>query len=262
MEMSEARRKAAVVSGGTGGIGSAVCRWLASQGYNVAAVDIREDEAVLEEVRALAAEHAARALFIQEDLSAYAACAAAAERADRALGNITVLVNCAGITHGSLYLGEETPEWMDRVIRVNLLSQMYLTHAVLPYMVKAEGDNKNIVNFSSSAALMGMSPCITYCASKMGIVGMTKAMAAEFAPHGIRVNAIAPGSTRTRMMEEPAAKMGITVEECAEMVAKGSPLGTVCEPEDMARAVAYLIESRVMTGMTLAPNAGLTLYSF
>ena len=260
--MGTERKKTAIVSGGTGGIGSAVCRWFASQGYNVAAVDIREDDNAMEGIRTLAREHGADVLFIQEDLSEYANCASAAERAERELGNITVLVNCAGITHGSLYLGEETPEWMDRIIRVNLLSQMYLTHAVLPYMVKAEGDNKNIVNFSSSAALMGMSPCITYCASKMGIIGMTKAMAAEFAAHSIRVNAVAPGSTRTRMMEEPAAKMGITVEECAEMVAKGSPLGMICEPEDMARAVAYLIDSRVMTGMTLAPNAALTLYSF
>ena len=256
------KKGAAIVSGGTGGIGAAVCRQLASEGYDIAVVDIAEGSRSEELVRSLSEEFGVKALFIKADLIEYAECANAASRADSELGNIAVLINCAGITHGSLFLGEETPEWMDRVIRVNLMSQLYLTHAVLPYMVKAEAGNKNIVNFSSSAALMGLSPTITYCASKMGIIGMTKAMAGEFAQYGIRVNAVAPGSTRTAMMEEPAGKMGLSVDEVAEMVAKSSPLGMICEPEDMARAVSYLISSRVMTGMTLAPNAGLTLYSF
>ena len=257
-----AKKGTALVSGGTGGIGAAVCRQLASEGYDIAVVDIAEGEKSAELVRDLTERFGVKAVFLKADLSRYADCAAAAERAASEPGDITVLINCAGITHGSLFLGEETPEWMDRVIRVNLMSQLYLTHAVLPYMINAEPGNKNIVNFSSSAALMGMSPCITYSASKMGIIGMTKAMANEFMQYGIRVNAVAPGSTKTAMMEEPAGKMGLSVDEVADMVAKSSPLGMICEPEDMARAVSYLINARVMTGMTLAPNAGLTLYSF
>ncbi|MCR5537768.1 MAG: SDR family oxidoreductase [Lachnospiraceae bacterium] len=257
-----AKKGTALVSGGTGGIGAAVCRQLASEGYDIAVVDIAEGEKSAELVRDLTERFGVHAVFLKADLTRYADCAAAAERAASEPGDITVLINCAGITHGSLFLGEETPEWMDRVIQVNLMSQLYLTHAVLPYMIKAGPGNKNIVNFSSSAALMGMSPCITYCASKMGIIGMTKAMANEFTQYGIRVNAVAPGSTKTAMMEEPAGKMGLSVDEVADMVAKSSPLGMICEPEDMAQAVSYLINARVMTGMTLAPNAGLTLYSF
>lgn len=257
------RNGIAIVTGGAGGIGTALCRELAREGYDVVITDYRMNEKAAEMAKSLETEYGIRTLLSRHDLSVYEECTEMVNETVQNLGeDITALINCAGITHGAKFLGEEDPKYFKLVIEANLVSQLNVTHVVLPYMVKAEYDNKNIINFSSSAALAGQSPCITYCASKMGVIGMTKAMANEFAEYGIKVNSIAPGSTRTNMLREPADKFGITVDELAVTVGKQLPLGKICEPEDMAQAMAYLINARLITGMTLAPNSGQTVYSF
>ncbi|HAV38045.1 MAG TPA: 3-oxoacyl-ACP reductase, partial [Massilia sp.] len=164
-------------------------------------------------------------------------------------GRIDVVVNSAGI--GSLDTLAETPDenWA-RVIGVNLTGTFYCVREAVRTM-QASATRGSVINISSSSAINGEGPS-HYCASKAGVMGLTRSAAKEVAASGIRVNTILPGPTRTPMMA------GIP-DEWAEAIVKAVPLGRMGEPEEIARAALFLAseDSSFMTGQNVAVNGGM-----
>jgi 3-oxoacyl-[acyl-carrier protein] reductase len=234
----------ALITGATGGIGAAIARLLRAQG---AAVFITgRDQARLD---ALALELDAPALAI--DLVAPGGPDRLATAAVQAMGGLDILVNNAGISAREPTLDTSDDKWR-RVMAADLDCVFPLSRAALAPM-KANGWGR-IVNISSILAATGLSGMGAYSAAKAGLIGLTKALALEFAADGITVNAIAPGYVRTPMMDmnPPEVK--------AEILAR-IPVGFFGEPEDVAAAVLYLAseEARFVTGATLHINGGMAM---
>lgn len=237
----------AIVTGGGRGIGAAMCRELARQGYDVAIADIVINDAIHQLAAELRQTYSVQAIPVRVDVSDYAMCRAAVEECVDRLGDrLYILVNNASIGSGGPFL-EAKPEEFERVLRIDLCSALNMTHVALPYMVK---HNRGcIVNMSSASALCGIDAGAIYCAAKAGVIGTTKAMAKEFARYGVRVNAIAPGPTRTPML--PNAD--------PELLRSASILGIIGEPEDQAQCLGYIINARNMTGQVLSSNGGMAM---
>ena len=168
-----------------------------------------------------------------------------------AFGKIDILVNNAGVTRDNLVLRMSDEEW-DGVLRVNLKGAFLMTRAAARPMLKAR--TGSIVNVASVVGQMGNAGQANYAASKAGLIGLTKSCAKEFAPRGVRVNAVAPGYIRTAMTE----KLG---EEAREAMLSGVPLGRPGEAEDVARAVRFLAsdEAAYVTGQVLRVCGGMVM---
>jgi NAD(P)-dependent dehydrogenase (short-subunit alcohol dehydrogenase family) len=244
----------AVVTGGASGIGAATARRLARAGADVAVLDRDAERGgqVAGEVRALGR----RALFLELDLSRPEGVPAAVESVVASLGRIDVLVNCAGITgHPApgkvLELAEET--W-DVVFAVNAKAPFLLMQEVGRRMVEA-GRGGRIVNVTSSSAHRALS-MPAYSASKAALGQLTRAAAAELGPHGINVNNVAPGLTRTPIATD------VHAEETMERKVREGPLANllhrVSEPDDVAGTILFLClpDSRQITAQTIHTSAG------
>ncbi|MER2203432.1 SDR family NAD(P)-dependent oxidoreductase [Rhodococcus sp. (in: high G+C Gram-positive bacteria)] len=236
--------KNAVVTGGGRGLGRAIATVLAAQGAAVAVWDLNKDGAE-ETVEAITAA-GGRAIAVAGDAADAAAVAESAARTREELGAITVLVNNAGITNYVPFkdLSEET--W-DQMMRINLKGPFLVTREFVPDMLEAEWGR--IVNISSSSAQTGAPALGHYAASKGGVIGLTKALAIEFAAKGITVNNVPPGFVDTPLLRE-----GFDLDKVAEKM----PMKRPGKPEDIAYAVAYLVseEAAYVTGQTLSVNGG------
>lgn len=234
--------RVALVTAAAGGIGAATVRELAARGCRVAAFDIdAEGLATLPEA----------ALTRRVDGLDPQAMAAALEAVRQHLGPVEILFNNLGRSareRGSLFDVSEEETWRF-VLEISLLSAMRTARAVVGDM-KARGRGR-IVNMSSDAALAGDAGLADYAAAKMGVIGFTRALARELAPHGVTVNAVAPGAIRTRAHDGLAP-------EVLERIKAATPAGFVGEPEDVACAVAFLAsdEARFITGQTVAIDGG------
>lgn len=240
-------RKVAVVTGGGRGIGESIAKVLAAKGIAVAVWDLNAEGA--ERTAASIRESGGTALALSLDVSDPQAIAAAAERTRADLGPVTILVNNAGI---SLYEPFETiteDSW-DRMIRINLKGPFLVTQAIVPDMLDAGWGR--IINISSSSAQSGAAHMGHYAASKGGVIGMTKALAIEFADRGITVNNVPPGFVDTPLLRE-----GRDAEQI-DYFASRMPMKRPGKPEDIAYAVAYLAseEAGYVTGQTLSVNGG------
>ena len=233
--------KTALVTGGAGGIGSAVCRALAADGWQVA-VAYRSSASAAE---ALAEELGGSAVYA--DLTAPDEVEAMFAR----VGGVDLLVNNAGISRYGLLTDLSYRDWQD-LFRVNADGVFLCCRAAIPYMVHRK--QGGILNISSMWGQVGASCEAAYSASKAAVIGLTQALAKELAPSGIRVNCIAPGVIRTRMLE------GFTEAELEELRLE-TPLERLGTPEDVGHLAAFLASDRArfITGQVVGLNGGFVI---
>lgn len=246
--------KTALLTGANSGFGRAIALGLAREGADVAVNYVVNPEAAKEvvgEIRAMGR----RAIAVEADVSDRSQVEAMVSRVLEAFGRIDILVNNAGLTIRMPFL-EITEETWDRVVDVDLKGPFLVGQAVARHMAGRGGGS--IVNISSMSAQVAQPGITHYQAAKAGVTMLTKGMAFELGRHGIRVNAIEPGTIPTDLnrarLSDPEAR--------AELVEK-TPLGRLGEPEDLVGAVVYLAsdESRFTTGAVLRIDGGMTLGS-
>ena len=240
--------KTAVVTGGSRGIGRAICLELARRGANVVfsyAGNTAAAEKTLEELRALGVE--ARA--VQGNVADPAAAKTLIDTAVKELGGIHILVNNAGITRDGLAMAMKEEDF-DAVIETNLKGAFLCMKAAIRPMMKARYGR--IVNMSSVVALRGNPGQVNYCASKAGLIGMTKSLAKEMGARGITVNAVAPGYISTDMT-------AALPDAARQAMLSTIPVGRAGNPEDVAAAVAFLAseEAGYITGQVLSVDGGM-----
>lgn len=238
--------KTALVTGATGGIGAAIARTLHAQGAAVALSGTRSE--VLE---TLAGELGERVAVTPCNLSDPEATAALPGQAEAALGGLDILVNNAGLTRDNLALRMKDEDWQT-VLDVNLTAAFRLSRAALRGMMKRRWGR--IVSITSVVGVTGNPGQTNYAASKAGLIGMSKSLAAEVASRGITVNCVAPGFIETAMTDA-------LNEEQKQRILTAVPAGELGRPEDVAAAVAYLAsgEGGYVTGQTLHVNGGMAM---
>lgn len=249
----------AIVTGGGRGIGAAIASELARLGASVTVMG--RDEHALERCAAhLAAEHRVRALPVVCDVSDEASVDAAFARARESLGEPYVLVNNAGQASAAPLPEMERAMW-DDMMAVNLTGPYLCARAVLPAMIGA--GMGRIVNIASTAGLRGYSRLSAYCASKHGVIGLTRALAQETAKAGITVNAVCPGYTEGTAMVRQAIdvlqrNLAISEEEATQMMLRRSPRRAFVRQTEVANAVAWLCspDATAITGQAIAVAGG------
>ena len=247
--------RVALVSGVAMGIGQAIGELFASEGAAIIGIDIEEKlgSATAEKIQS----RGGKCLFRAADVSVEGDVLAAVKAGLQAFGRIDVLCNVVGIASESPLHKLETREW-DRILRVNLTS-MYLTSKyVLPGMLECK--RGAIVHTTSVQALMGNPGYPHYAATKGGIISLTRQMAREYAPHGIRVNRIAPGTVETPLNEQVLARSADPQAKRAAWL-RAHPLGRLGKPMDVANGALYLScdESSWVTGHCLVIDGGLSI---
>jgi 2-hydroxycyclohexanecarboxyl-CoA dehydrogenase len=237
--------RVAVVTGAGSGIGRAIAKRLAEDTAKIAVWDI--NAAGAEETAQMIRTAGGTAIAIAADCSDKAAIHAAAEQTRKELGAIAILVNNAGIAPFTPFL-ESDDDLFDRVIRINLRGPWLVTKECLPDMLAAGWGR--VINITSSSVQTGSPAQGHYVSSKGGLVGMTKALALEFAPTGVTFNMIPPGFIDTPMLR--AAPID------ADAFAQTLPMKRIGQPEDIAAAAAYLAaeEASYITGQVISTNGG------
>jgi NAD(P)-dependent dehydrogenase (short-subunit alcohol dehydrogenase family) len=252
------------------GIGRAVALTLATAGADVAVTDVSARgvrnagepepadadglEALVDEIRQLGR----RSIALTGDVADAADVEAVVTAAVAGLGRVDVLVNNAGAPHG----GDRAPSWLvpepayDEVMRVNAKGVFLMSGAVIRRLLDRHSRGR-IVNIASVAGKVGYPERAVYCASKFAVIGLTQAMAQELAPHGITVNAVCPGAVATDRNTATRHRAATTGDAAAGNAAS-SPVGRIGEPDDIARAVLYLVDpaASYVTGQSLVVDGG------
>lgn len=242
--------KTAVVTGGSRGLGRAICLELARGGANVV-LCYAGNEAAANETVAACESLGAKTVAIRCDVSKEDEVKALMDAALKTFGRIDILVNNAGITRDGLLMMMK-PEDFDAVIAANLRGAFLCMKAVARQMVKQRYGR--IVNLSSVVGLRGNAGQVNYAASKAGVIGMTKSLAKELAGRNITVNAVAPGFIDTDMT-------AVLPEAAKKALLKTIPMARLGQPEDVARAVAFFAadETAYVTGQVLCVDGGMAV---
>lgn len=239
-----------VVTGAGSGLGRATAHRFADEGAAVAALDVAVDAA--EKTAAEIGERGSSAHAYQVDVTDPAAVKRTVDAAASDLGRPQVLVNSAGIG-GFAHTVDETYERWSAILGVNLTGTFLMCQAALPHLLEGGGA---IVNVASNAGLMGQPYSAAYCASKGGVVNLTRALSLEYLRRGVRVNAVAPGGMNTPMIAGFTMPEGVNLKEFARVT---SPLGAA-EPEELAGLIAYIAsdDARYMVGSIVSMDGGIT----
>ncbi|MDW0109262.1 3-oxoacyl-[acyl-carrier-protein] reductase [Sporosarcina aquimarina] len=242
--------KTAVVTGASRGIGRAVALLLASEGANVT-VNYSGSQQRAEEVVQEITSNGGHAIAVQADVTSADSVKELMAKTLEAFGTIDLLVNNAGITKDNLLMRMKEDEW-DAVIDTNLKGVFLCTKAVSRQMMKQRAGR--IVNLASVVGIAGNPGQANYVAAKAGVIGLTKTTAKELAARGITVNAVAPGFITTDMTDA----LG---DDMKEQLLSGIPLGSLGEPQDVAKAVAFFLsdDASYITGQVLNVDGGMVM---
>ncbi len=244
--------KRALITGGASGIGKATALLFAKEGAAVSVAD-RDTTGGQETVRKIAGEKG-DALFVATDVTRTEDCMAAVQQTVAKFGGLDVLFNNAGMIIRRSVVELDEADW-DRVMDVNAKSVFLMSKFAIPAMQSSRGGT--IINMSSGWGLVGGAKAAAYCASKGAVVLLTKAMAVDYGPDGIRVNCLCPGDTDTPLLRDEARQLGAPESGFLAEAAR-RPLGRVGSPEDIARAALFLASdaSSYITGTTLVVDGG------
>jgi len=248
-------RVAIVTGAGSTGIGRAICERFAEEGAAVAAWDVNGSGAA--ETAEIVRAKGGRAVGMKVDVSDEDDVRSAVAEVVDAFGKIDVLVNNAGVMHNAT-VESDTPEAWDRLISINLKGIFLCTRHVVPHMRGRAGCA--IINTGSVTGIMGYPNLAAYSASKGAVHSLTRSLAMDYAPEGIRVNAIAPGTVDTPILHDFLARTPDPEKARAAFVAI-HPLGRLATPRDIANAALFLAsdESSFVTGHTLVVDGGFTI---
>jgi acetoacetyl-CoA reductase len=252
MHTDKAARKTALVTGGMGGLGTAICRRLHDEGFRVAAT-YSPGNPTPEAWLAAQRDDGYRFTAYKVDVTDYGDCEWMMQKLLAEMGRLDVLVNNAGITRDSSLRKMSLDDWQ-AVLRADLDSVFNLSkQAIEPMMARRWG---RIVNISSVNGQQGAFGQANYSAAKAGMHGFSKALALEMARHGVTVNTVSPGYLRTKMVE------AVPAEVMKGKILPQIPMGRLGEPAEVAALVAYLVseEAGFMTGANLAINGGQHMY--
>jgi 3-oxoacyl-[acyl-carrier protein] reductase len=244
--------RVAIVTGAARGIGAAVAKRLAKDGYAVAVIDL--DESSCKETVGAIESDGGKAIGVGADVSNAEQVAAAVQRVADELGPPTVLVNNAGITRDNLLFKMTESDW-DAVLGVHLRGAFLMSRAAQKYMTE-QGFGR-IVNLSSTSAL-GNRGQANYAAAKAGMQGFTKTLAIELGKFGITVNAIAPGFIETDMTAATAERVGVPFEDFKKAAAATIPVARVGNPDDIAATASFFVrdEASFVSGQVIYVAGG------
>lgn len=241
-------RKNVLITGASGGIGEAMCREFAKNGYNVVIHYNSSEEAALKLQQEIESQYQVKAVPIKADLRNSDEVKALARKATAILGNTDVLINNAGVAYLTLFQTADDNK-VRELFDINLMSAMNLTKEILPSMIRNQSGR--IINISSMWGIAGASCEVHYSASKSALIGFTKALAKEVGPSGITVNCIAPGYIDTKM------NSSIDDESVAEIV-EATPMGRKGRPEDVSALAMFLAGENAdfITGQVISVDGG------
>jgi NAD(P)-dependent dehydrogenase (short-subunit alcohol dehydrogenase family) len=251
-QTDEFRGKVAIITGGGSGIGAATAHLFASQGVKVVIANrsTKTGEAVVNEIQQKDGE----ARFIATDVSNPQQVAALVEQTVQAYGKVDILFNNAGVANVQPFWEIEEDAW-EKTIQINLNGQFYCAKYAAPHMIARK--QGAIINMSSVLAYATNPGLTAYSATKTGIIGLTRAMALDLAPFGVRVNCIVPGSIDTPMMWDGYDEEALP--EIRRIAAESVPVGRVAQPEEIATAVVFLASSAasLVNGTSLVADGAL-----
>lgn len=242
--------KTAVVTGGSRGIGRAVCLRLADEGANVV-INYAGNRDAAEEVASLCREKGVQAVTVKADVSSSDGCEAIFNAAVESFGRVDILVNNAGVTRDGLIVRMSEDDF-DKVIDTNLKGAFFCMQNAAKLMMKQRSGR--IINISSVVGVRGNAGQVNYAASKAGVIGMTKSLAKELAGRKVTVNAIAPGFIQTDMT-------GVLSDSVKDAILSSIPMKSLGNPEDIANAVAFFAndQSGYITGQVLCVDGGMAM---
>jgi 2-hydroxycyclohexanecarboxyl-CoA dehydrogenase len=241
--------KTALVTGGASGIGRAICERLAEAGASVIVTDINRDQG--EAVVAAIARHDGKARFAALDVTDDAAIAAVASSLQTDPARLDILVSAAGWDMIQPFLSN-TPDYMAKIVALNLMGPIKVAHALLPLMI--QGGGGRIVTVASDAGRVGSMGETVYASAKGGVIAFTKSLARETVRYGINVNCVCPGPTDTPLFAAQPEKM-------RDALTRAIPMRRVAQPHEIADAVVFFASdgASYITGQVLSVSGGLTM---